>query len=187
MDIVAAAARHCIHDATHGAPEFCRKTIRQNLEFLDRVLRNLCCDTRPSGIFVVVAVGCVIAVRKKSIAHRRAPKTDESENTIVGNCGGEQYERVDTAAVNGKVIDLFRCDKLRDTTFGLLYEGCLCGDAYFCSGASHFQSNFKVHGLADLDRKILRFPGAKSLQFDGQVVARCRYESGSCEHSSFTT
>ena len=122
MHVIAAAAGNGIDNTAHRPAEFCRKAVREHLELLYGVLRNLRRNACSPSVLVIEAVRCVVAVGKECIAHRSTTETDQSECTVISHCGCQQYERVDTAAIDGQIINLHLSNHLRYATLRVLNQ-----------------------------------------------------------------
>ena len=119
VQAVAAALGHSVDHSAHGAPVFSRIIRRQHLELLNRVLRDLGGDARPSRVFVVVLLGRIVAVLEKGVAACHATETKQTERPVVGHARCGQRERVDAPPVDRQIPNLLRLDHLRDVRLGV--------------------------------------------------------------------
>src|SRR6185437_9350743 len=105
MQIVSSTACHGVHHAAAGTAVLGRYVGRYHLEFLHGVLRDLRGNACAAVVLDVVLLGGIVAIQKKVIAVRHAAKRQQPEVSVVAYARRQQYEGVDTPAVDGQIQD----------------------------------------------------------------------------------
>ena len=106
MKCIAARTRDGVDDATSGTPVFGRVTAGHDAKFLHGVRRDGSRDSREPTVLVPELIGGIDPVGEKGILSGNAAKAKPAACAVGNDSRGEQDERIDAAAVDGKPIDL---------------------------------------------------------------------------------
>ena len=99
MQIVGSATGNSVHNAARSSTIFRRTACRNNLEFLNSVLRNIVC-TGATSIFTVPLIGGIVAIGKEGVAPWIAAECEQAERTIKCSARRIHYKTIYTATVD---------------------------------------------------------------------------------------
>src|SRR5262245_63739865 len=106
MKIIGAALGYRIDHAAHRVAVFRAEVVRDHLEFLNGLLRDLALDAGAAGVLVVILIRRVISIREEGVMTGDATETDQPEGTVRNDGRGQQNERVHASPVNREVQNL---------------------------------------------------------------------------------
>ncbi len=173
-----------VHDTTHRPAALRRPAVLQDLELLDRLVREVLKQAPDNVVLVVAAVHVHVELAAIATAHRHVPHARLRRVEVPGRArlGHDDREVGKRAVQQRKVGDLRRRDDAAEIRSGCLDQGGgACDDERF-RHVAHLELHGKRLAGADVDRDILPFhfpePGklrghhvAAGGQQDEQVVA----------------